>query len=336
MEPNNNQPEYLGGAQTLLEAPKEKMPLWALLCLFALLILISLGLIAFFQKEPTEEILPEQNIAEEKASPYDGIELEATAVIVWDVANQKVLFEKNSSTPLPLASLTKVMATLVASDLIPGYTTVTIEKDFLNEEGDTGLYANEKWHFNDLARFSLTVSSNDGMRAIASVAGAVLSNTTGIGEFETGRSAFVERMNQKAQKIGLTKTSFENETGLDLDEENGGAYGTAYDMAHLFEYALGSYPEILEGTRAGSYDISSLSNLSHSATNTNPYVNFIPGIIGSKTGYTDLSGGNLVIAFNPELQRPIIISVLGSSYDGRFVDTLKLVEATMALVEQGN
>lgn len=329
MDQNNNHPEYLEGAHALLEAPKNKMPLYLFLCIFAGLILVSLGLIAFFQKDFTEKVDPEQNIALEQESSYEGIELDAQAVIVWDVANKKALFEKNSNTALPLASLTKVMAGLVASDIIPSFTTITIEKEFLNEEGDSGLYANERWSFDNLINFSLAVSSNDGMRAIASVAGAVLSNTTGASEFDTGRNTFVQKMNEKALKIGLTHTSFENETGLDINEERGGAHGSAQDMVRLFEYTLVNYPDVLEGTRDTSFEISSLSNLNHSATNTNPYVGFIPGIIASKTGYTNLSGGNLVITFNPELQRPIIIAVLGSSYEGRFSDTMNLVNSTM-------
>lgn len=332
MESTNK--EQSEGATLLLEAPKEKVPWWAWLGFVLLCAIIIYALINNFLKK--EEVPAPQTIAEVETlpSPFDNLDLEAKAVIIWDVNNHKVLFGKNENEALPLASLTKVMAAIVASDLIPSFTTITIDSDFLNAEGDSGLYVNEKWLFSDLSDFSLAVSSNDGMRAIASVAGAVLSNTTGTNDFETGRSAFVNEMNKKAKIIGLNHTKYENETGLDVSVDAGGAFGSAKDMARLFEYALSNYPTLMESTRKNSFEISSLSNLSHNATNTNPFVGFIPGIIASKTGFTDISGGNLVVAFNPELERPIIISVLGSSYDGRFLDTLKLVDSTMQVLER--
>jgi D-alanyl-D-alanine carboxypeptidase len=53
-------------------------------------------------------------------------------------------------------------------------------------------------------------------------------------------------------------------------------------------------------------------------------------LVASKTGTTDLAGGNLVVAFDPEIGRPIVISVLGSTEDGRFTDMEKLVSKTLS------
>ena len=69
------------------------------------------------------------------------------------------------------------------------------------------------------------------------------------------------------------------------------------------------------------------------AQNTNYFVDQVPNIIASKTGFTDLAGGNLVIAYDAGLNRPIIISVLGSSEEGRFKDALKLLEASMEEIQ---
>ena len=65
----------------------------------------------------------------------------------------------------------------------------------------------------------------------------------------------------------------------------------------------------------------------HEASNTNDAVSKIPNMIGSKTGYTDLAGGNLTIAFDAGLNRPIVITVLGSTHDDRFTDVLTLIDA---------
>ena len=52
-------------------------------------------------------------------------------------------------------------------------------------------------------------------------------------------------------------------------------------------------------------------------------------MIGSKTGFTDLAGGNLVIVVDIGIDHPVIIAVLGSTYDGRFVDVEALIGASV-------
>ena len=149
-----------------------------------------------------------------------------------------------------------------------------------------------------------------------------------------GRIEFVKKMNEKAQSFGLAQTYFYNENGLDTEDTLPGAVGSAKDMAMLMEYILKNHPEIVESTKHGSFKIESLNNISHYAKNTNVDIDKIPGVIASKTGYTNLAGGNLVIAMDPFLGRPIIISVFGSTYDGRFDDISKIVDATMKYIEQ--
>jgi D-alanyl-D-alanine carboxypeptidase len=63
--------------------------------------------------------------------------------------------------------------------------------------------------------------------------------------------------------------------------------------------------------------------------NTNKAIDLLPNVIASKTGFTDLAGGNLVVAFDAGIAHPIIIAVLGSSFDGRFDDMTKLVNSTI-------
>jgi len=259
------------------------------------------------------------------ADPFKEIFLSAKSAIVWDVKGGRIVYEKESDMVLPLASLTKVMMAITAADLVPKSTVIVIRKEFLEEEGDSGLFVDESWTLKDLLDFSLMTSSNDGSRAVASVIGAVKSGTA---NYTIGRQEFVREMNEKAEKIGLSQTYFSNENGLDTDEPLGGAYGTVRDVAYLFEYALRNYPEVMESTTRSERNMVSLNNIVHRIYNTNWNVYTIPAVIASKTGYTSLAGGNLAIAFDPELGRPIIISVLGSTRDGRFTDIATLIEAT--------
>ena len=257
---------------------------------------------------------------------FPEVTLGAKAVYVYDVRTQTVLFAKNENARLPLASLTKVMSALVAQDNSPMYGTITVSDEALRAEGDSGLYRDERWTLKDLVDFSLITSSNDGIRAMALTIGALSqADATPIEIIND----FVGKMNLRANELGLKDTYFWNETGLDESDEKGGAYGTASDMSVLVEYVLKNYPDLLSATRDASAAFSSLDNRNHLARNTNDIVGEIPGLLISKTGFTDTAGGNLVIVFDPEIGRPIIISILGSTEEGRFVDARVLVGAVL-------
>ena len=68
----------------------------------------------------------------------------------------------------------------------------------------------------------------------------------------------------------------------------------------------------------------------HDAQNTNDALYLIPNLLASKTGYTDLAGGNLTIAYDAGFNRPIIVTVLGSTQQERFSDVVRLVEAVQS------
>ena len=262
---------------------------------------------------------------------FQDIQLFAKSAIVWDTKERRVIYSHNPDMVMPLASLTKIMMAVTAESLLPDNTIVTIRPEFLEEEGDNGLVANENWKLKDLLDFSLVTSSNDGARAIASVAGAINAR---ISSYDKGRKDFVVEMNKKAKKIGLTTMYFTNENGLDANESLGGAYGTVRDVAKLFDYTLRNNPELLISTKNSSLKVTSLSNVAHKVNNTNTDVDKIPGIIASKTGFTTLAQGNLAIIYDSSLGQPLIISVLGSTAEGRFTDVQKLVSASKKYLEQ--
>ncbi|MDO8510442.1 MAG: serine hydrolase [bacterium] len=259
------------------------------------------------------------------SDPFQQISLEAKAAVVWDVNQSKALFTKNAETVLPLASLTKVMTALVARESTSPTTIVVVDKNALAEESDNGLFSNERWKLGDLLNLTLIASSNDGAHAIANAIGGV----SGEVSENQPRKKFVDIMNRRGRELGLEKTFFINETGLDSSSDVAGAYGSAKDFTRLFEYVLRTHGDLLEVTRRDSFSVKSLSNLSHKVENTNKNLAAIPLVIASKTGYTPLSGGNLVIALDAGINRPIIITVLGSSYEGRFTDAEALAWATL-------
>ena len=265
------------------------------------------------------------------SNPFNNLALGAKAVYVYDVVENKVLYKKNEFIQLPLASLTKLMMAVTAVELVPKDSGITIKKEFLREEGDTGLLAGESWKLKDLLDFSLLVSSNDGARSIASVVGAFNLQTE---DYTLGREDFVKRMNDKAHLLDLKQTYFVNESGLDIaGSTTSGGYGSAIDVEKLTQYILTNHPEILEATKYQNVRVNSGSK-THIAKNTNTDVMSIPGLMASKTGYTEMAGGNLVVAFDASIGRPIIVVVLGSTLEGRFTDVSSLVKASLDYIRE--
>lgn len=293
---------------------------------------------------PQTPVQTKNNIDEfaENINSFSNISLLAKAVFVWDVNEQRIIYAKNEKESLPLASLSKVMTALTALDVMPDSARVNITNNSIKQEGDSGLRNDEKWNLKDLVDFSLVSSSNDGIYAIASAVESfntesdtkkqTVATSTSSSSTETSSSNFVDSMNKKAKNIGLEKTFYLNVTGLDASKIENGGYGSAEDMAKLFAYIIKNKPEVLEATAYDKVNLTSLNGLNYIALNTNEIANEIPGLIASKTGFTNMAGGNLVVAFDAGLMRPIVISVLGSTIDGRFEDMNELVEATMKYI----
>lgn len=297
--------------------------------LIALIIITAPYLLTEYKRQrSTEKVIDKLEVVEEYTDPFASLDLEAKSVYVFDIESGESLYSINEDVALPLASLTKVMTAIVATDLVPQSTVVTIESDDIREEGDSGLLVGERWRMSDIIDFTLTTSSNDGASAIASVAGslgerAYTSSTT------EAKIDFADEMNLKTQELGLFDTYFFNATGLDLEENSSGSYGTARDVAKLMAYAIKNKIDVIGSTSRARFVSYSLNSIAHTATNTNKSIANIPGLIASKTGFTDLAGGNLVVVFDAGIMRPIVISVLGSSREGRFTDMEKLVWASL-------
>ncbi len=251
----------------------------------------------------------------------DNQKIKARSFVVYDVNSGTVLYGKNIDKVMPLASLVKIMTVYTARNLADPNTIVSVKKDYLDEEGDTGLLVGEKWRLKDLSDFSLTTSSNDGSRMIASAIGSLNSKNI------DSRNFFVKSMNDIAVKEGFENLHFNNETGLDNLSYTGGE-GSAKDVARLVSIALKKYPDMFEKTVFPKVNISSLNKI-HNASNTNIYVDEISGIIGSKTGFTDKAGGNLMTVFGVGLNRPIVAVVLGSTLNGRFEDMIYITKETI-------
>jgi D-alanyl-D-alanine endopeptidase (penicillin-binding protein 7) len=289
--------------------------------LYALLVATIFFVAPHFFSLLFEKEIPEESLSACVAcdtSPFEALALRAESAYVYDTYLGKILFEKESAAQLPLASITKVMTVYVAREHLPSDAHIVIQEDDLLPEGDSGLLVGESFTRDALIDFTLSVSSNDGARAIARA-------TAG------GVDAFTHMMNDTAATLGMAETFFFNESGLDENLGVSGGYGSAHDLGTLFERVLTRYPDLLEATTYPESIIAS-SGVLHEAINTNIIAGDIPGLVAGKTGYTDLAGGNLAIVFEPEPMHQIIVVVLGSTPDERFADVGKLVSATIEIL----
>lgn len=291
------------------------------------------GLLSF--TVPTQAVTLKGNnlkaeVLESVVNPFENISIEARAAVVVDLKTGAVLYAKNENEKLPLASITKLMTAFVARENFSESTALTVTKDSLSAEVDSGLNVGERWRMGDLLNVLLLVSSNDAARSIANFVGGSGQQT---GEMPplVARERFISMMNEKARELGLVSLEFFNESGLDVSVSQNGGYGSVKDVLGLFQKLWLKYPETIEITAHKDAQIFSQDKIAHYVPNTNEVVGHLSGLIASKTGFTELAGGNLAIIFDRGIGDPVGIVVLGSSYKGRFEDIQKLAAAAKEL-----
>ncbi len=236
--------------------------------------------------------------------------LTAKSAILFDPASGRILFAKDATTQRALASITKLMTAEIVLTAKSPDTLVTITPDALLPEGDWGFKVGDVIPLHDLLRIGLIASSNDAMQAAAESLG----------------DHYIQKMNEVAQALGLSQTYFLNPTGLDVNFDTSGAYGSAYDVARLAALFYKQYPAYFELTQNNSVSIDDNGRTIKAHATAEPLLS-IPGFIGAKTGFTDLAGGNLVAVFDVEIGHPLVAVVLGSTKDGRFEDIKTLIHA---------
>lgn len=284
-------------------------------------VLIILAVLGFFyiksikeQISEGEKLEQELQAYEESIRPFFDLALSSKAFAIYDVGKKQFLYKTRAEEIMPLASLAKVMSAIVALETVPAEHVFKIEKESLGEMGDNGLLVDEKWGRDEFLKFVLVTSSNDGVHEIALETGALIDPET-----SDPIRTFVERMNARAKEMNLRSFVFHNESGLDTAPMQNGAYASARDMVKLFSYAIETYPEIFSVTSKKMLAISSFDK-DHVGENTNPLAEEIPGLLASKTGFTNISGGNLIVALETKKGDKMIVVVLGSTFDDRFTD----------------
>jgi D-alanyl-D-alanine carboxypeptidase len=283
-------------------------------------LLIASGVLAFFMLvSPPAKQAPTVTITTPAApDAFANVAIEAKAAIVYDLATGQVLYAKNAEAQLPLASLTKLLTVYAAVTELSPQTPITIPEEATTVDEPRAFNTGQIFTLSDLARLTLTGSLNDGAVAIA----------TAVADQENKTQS--QMLAGAAAALNLAQTYALNGSGLDVNTTLSGGYGSADDLAHLAGALVEKAPTIAEATTQSTAQATSEGGTSFTIKNTDPITSTIPGLLLSKTGYTDLAGGNLALVFNVGIQHPIAIVVLGSSVTARFTDGAALVDATLA------
>lgn len=244
--------------------------------------------------------------------------LNSEAVIVYDVDRNEIIFEQNSREEASIASLTKIMTVITAIENIENIdVTVTITSEMLAgiywNASVAGLKVGDVVTYRDLLYAAILPSGADATQVLAyTVSGSV--------------DAFVYKMNELAERIGVKNTYYVNTTGLDQD----GAYSTAYDQMLILNYALEN-PLFKEVYTTKEYTLTNGLKVEASVNKYNRLLNLDTSkIIGSKTGNTDQAGLCMSALFYHEDHEMILITLGAERIDDlpyNLIDTLTIIDA---------
>lgn len=232
--------------------------------------------------------------------------LTAKSVFVKDLGTGTVLYQSNAHDQVPIASTTKIMTALVANEYYQ-QNSVLIASEGARIAGSTvGLKPGEQLSFRSLLYGMLLNSGNDAAFTIA--------------ENYPGKvPGFIEAMNKKATDLGLINTHFENPAGFDSPNH----FSSAFDLDKIAEAAV-AQPELAKIFSTKQTEIFSLDKMEeHKLVNLNRLLTDVPGVLGIKTGYTDIAKENLV-GLVERNGHEVLTVVLGS--DDRFGETTSLIE----------
>ena len=202
------------------------------------------------------------------------------SAVLMDVATGTLLYESNANEPLTPASVTKIMTMLLIMEAVDSGSISMTDQVTASEtaaaKGGSQIYlkAGETMSVSDMLKSIAVSSANDCACAMAEhIAGS--------------EEAFVARMNQRAQELGMNNTHFVNCTGLDDSPEAASHKTTAYDIALMSRELLKNHPKIKEFTTIW---MDTVRNGTFGLSNTNKLIRFYQGATGLKTGFTCSAG----------------------------------------------
>ena len=241
----------------------------------------------------------------------------ARTAIVVDYHSDKILYELDPDAQIYPASMTKIMTTIVAFDLIENKR-LSLDDKFivsenawrLSESGYSSMFimVNDEVSVEDLLYGIIIASGNDACVALAEgIAGS--------------EEIFAEMMNEKAAEIGMSSTNFSNSSGIN-DPEN---YSTVRDIALMSKYLIKNYSEFYEWYKEKTFTWDRTGGDPITQGNRNPLLYKKVGVDGIKTGYLAVEKYSLASSMLKDTRRIIAVGSGFPTKNLRSTQSLKLL-----------
>ena len=242
----------------------------------------------------------------------DELNLECESAILIEQNSGQVLYEKNAHEQLRPASVTKLMTILLTFEALEAGQ-ITLEDKVPCSQNAASMGGSQIWldpreelSVNEMLKAMCVVSANDCTVAMAEyIAGS--------------EEAFVEKMNKKAEELGMKDTCFKNCHGIDED----GHVTSSYDIALMSRELLLNHPDITNYT---TIYMDSLRDGKSQLVNTNKLLRNYKGVTGLKTGSTSLALYNLSASATRADLSLIAVIMKAPTSNARFENAKKVLD----------
>ncbi|WP_294157006.1 D-alanyl-D-alanine carboxypeptidase family protein [uncultured Selenomonas sp.] len=234
----------------------------------------------------------------------------ADAAIVVDRATGAVLYEKNADKREYPASMTKMMTCLLAIESGRMDSIVQVSPEAADVEC-TRMEPGDQVVMRDLTKQMMLISDNGAATAVG--------ESLGQGDIDY----FAERMNRRAQSLGMASTHFVNANGMPDSDH----YTTARDMSKLATAAFenDTFRSIVGTKEAYVYYVRPTGRVEH-CVNTDELLWSYRGIIGGKTGWTNAARGCLTVAADRDGRELVAVVMHSNDDETRFQEAAKLLD----------
>ena len=243
--------------------------------------------------------------------------INARTWILYDFHSEEVLFELDPDAQIYPASMTKIMTSIIAFDLLKK-NKISLDDKFvvsenawrLSQSGYSSMFimVNDEVSVEDLLKGIIIASGNDACVALAE----------GIAGSEEN---FADMMNEKADEIGMTSTNFTNSSGIN-DPDN---VSTVRDIAIMSKYLIQNYPNYYEMFKEKTFTWDRTGGDPIKQGNRNPLLYKNIGVDGVKTGYLAVEKYSLASSMKKKDRRLIAVASGFPTKNLRSSESLKLL-----------
>ena len=251
------------------------------------------------------------------SNSWGNPKVEVPTAILMDYNSGKILFEREADQQIYPASMTKIMTSIIAFELLK-QDKIKLEDEVIVSEnawrlssaGYSSMFImlNDKVTIEDLLKGIIIVSGNDACVALAEAIAGTESN-------------FAEMMTEKALEIGMTNTNFTNSSGIN-DPDN---YSTVRDIAIMSKYLIKNYPKYYEYFKEKDFTWERTGGDPITQGNRNPLLYKTIGADGIKTGYLAVEKYSLASSIIGKERRLIAVGSGFKTKQSRSTESVKLL-----------